>query len=294
MNTKEATTLHTLQLPQGPIRYLDSGSGPAVVFVHGLMVDHRVWLPVIRELGPHWRCIAPDWPLGAHRQAMEASADLSVPGMAGLIADFIAALGLSDVVLVGNDTGGALAQMVVARAPGRIGRLVLTTCDAYEVFPPPSFRYLKMMGLVPGAAWMGAQLMHHLPLLQRLPFTFGDVTDGPLSPALVRSWLEPMRHDAGVRRDVCKFAATLQTRHTEEAALGLRGAGRPLTLLWSQRCHHFPARLAQRLAGDIPDAELRWVDSAGVFLSLEYAPQVADAIRPARARCRVPQAVYAR
>ncbi|MDI1259130.1 alpha/beta hydrolase [Aquabacterium sp.] len=273
------SSLKTIHLPQGPLQYLDQGRGQPIVFVHGLLADHQLWLPLLPDLGQGVRCIFPNWPLGAHAKAMKPDADLSVPGVARLIADFIAALDLRDVTLVGNDSGGALVQMVCARHPERIGRAVLTTCDAYDVFPPPAFATLKWWGHVPGLAWVSAQLLHHVPVLRRLPIAFGDLTEGPLADDLIEHWLQPLRKDAGVRRDVRKFLRSVSTRFTEEAGFALQGFNRPVLLLWSTRCRHFPKRLAERLLSELPHAELQWVDSAGVFLSLEHAGQVADNIR---------------
>lgn len=273
------SSLNTVHLPQGPLQYLEQGRGQPIVFVHGLLADHQLWLPLLPDLGQGVRCIVPNWPLGAHAMAMKPDADLSVPGVARLIADFIAALDLRDVTLVGNDSGGALVQMVCARHPERIGRAVLTTCDAYDVFPPPAFATLKWWGHVPGLAWMSAQLLHHVPVLRRLPIAFGDLTDGPLSDDLIEHWLRSLRTDAGVRRDVRKFLRSVSARFTEEAGFALQGFNRPVLLLWSTRCRHFPQRLAERLLRELPDARLQWIDTAGVFLSLEHAGQVADSIR---------------
>ena len=273
------SSLKTIHLPQGPLQYLEQGRGQPIVFVHGLLADHQLWLPLLPDLDQGVRCILPNWPLGAHAMAMKPDADLSVPGVAQLIADFIAELDLRDVTLVGNDSGGALVQMVCARHPERIGRAVLTTCDAYDVFPPPAFATLKWWGHVPGLAWMSAQLLHHVPVLRRLPIAFGDLTDEPLASDLIEHWLRPLRTDAGVRRDVRKFLRSVSTRFTEEAGFALQGFNRPVLLLWSTRCRHFPKRLAERLLRELPNAKLQWVDSAGVFLSLEYAGQVADSIR---------------
>src|SRR5262245_4818136 len=116
-----------VELPQGPIHYRDVGSGPTLLFVHGLLVEGSVWDPAIERLKDKHRCIVPDWPLGSHPEPMRPDADLTPHGMAKLIADFIGALGLKDVTLVGNDSGGALSQMVATRHPDCIERLVLTT-----------------------------------------------------------------------------------------------------------------------------------------------------------------------
>lgn len=268
-----------VQLPQGSIQYIEHGQGQPVVFVHGLMVDNKIWQPLPAELGPQLRCILPNWPLGAHSMAMHADADLSVPGVVRLIADFIAALDLHEVVLVGNDTGGALAQMVCARFPERISRLVLTTCDAYDVFPPPAFAALKWLGHIPPLARLTVQSLYHVSTLRKLPFAFGDLTDGPLDNALIDEWLTPARMDDGVHRDTCKFLRTLSNRYTQQAGAALRHFDKPVLLLWSSRCRHFPKRLAERFQRELSNVELHWIDSAGVLLSLEYAQLVGERIR---------------
>jgi len=273
------TRLKTLRLPQGPVQYLEQGQGQAMVFVHGLMVDHTLWQPLVAELGPGMRCIVPNWPLGAHAMPMAPSADLSVPGVARLIADFLVALDLHDVILVGNDSGGALVQMVCAQMPERIARVVLTTCDAYDVFPPSAFTYLKWLGHAPGLTWLSAQLMHLVPMLGRLPWVFGDLTDAPLDRDLMAHWLRPMRTNAQVRRDVCKFARSLSNRHTLDAGAAMRRFGKPVLVLWSARSRHFPRRLAERMQQEWPHTELIWIDSPGVFLSLAHAQELASHIQ---------------
>src|SRR5262249_11797515 len=146
--------LKEVRLPQGPIRYRDSGVGRPLVFIHGLLVDSRLWRKVIALLDLHFRCIAPDLPLGSHRMAMNPDADLTPPGLAQLIADFIAALGLEEANLVANDTGGALCQLLVAQHPELVRHLVLTPCDAHENFPPPAFRPLVVAAKFPGVIAM--------------------------------------------------------------------------------------------------------------------------------------------
>ena len=143
-------TTGTAALAQGQIAYRDSGSGPTIVFLHGAFVDGTLWRKVVPELEDGFRCVVPDLPLGSHRRPIDPDADLSPPGLAKLIAAFLAELELDDVTLIGNDTGGALCQLAVTRHPERIGRLVLTPCDAYEHFPPPAFRYLQVLARIPG------------------------------------------------------------------------------------------------------------------------------------------------
>ncbi len=126
-------------LSAGTIHYEESGPDGArpIVFIHGYTMASSLWRPLIRRLaGWGSRCIAPTWPLGSHSEPMREGADLTMEGIAALVAEFLETLDLNDVVLVGNDTGGAIAQIVATTAPDRLGGLVLTSCDAFEHFPP--------------------------------------------------------------------------------------------------------------------------------------------------------------
>ncbi len=141
---------HEIELPAGRIRYREAGEGKPVVFVHGYLVDGRLWDGVVDQLSDHCRCIAPDWPIGSQRIAMNPDADLTPYGIAAIVDSFLEALGLEDVTIVGNDSGGAMSQVLVTRHPQRIGRLVLTNCDTHENFPPGIFKALVPIAKLPG------------------------------------------------------------------------------------------------------------------------------------------------
>ena len=143
-----------IRLPQGTIRYREAGSpdGAPIVFVHGYLVDGRLWDGVVDALAEQgFRCFAPDWPIGAQQVAMDPAADLSPPGIAAIIAGFLAELDLDGVTIVGNDSGGAMSQVLVTSRPERIERLVLTNCDTHENFPPGIFKALPPLAKLPGA-----------------------------------------------------------------------------------------------------------------------------------------------
>src|SRR3989442_6372907 len=146
-----------IALEQGTIRYRERGSGPPIVFVHGVVVNGDHWRKVVPLLAVEFRCITPDWPLGAHEVALKSDTELNPLTFVKLVDDFLGALGLDRVTLVGNDTGGALCQMVVAERPERVERLVLTTCDAYDNFPPRVLKYATLLADVPGAIYLMAQ-----------------------------------------------------------------------------------------------------------------------------------------
>ncbi len=269
--------MHTqkrIELPQGPIHYRDVGSGPPLVFVHGLLVDGALWEPVVERLSATHRCIVPDWPLGSHREAMREDADLSPHGMAKLISDFIGAIGLEHVTLVGNDSGGALSQMVAARHPERVSALVLTTCDAFEVFPPAAFKYLLLAARVPGVMWMLGLTLRLVPPLQRLPLAYGALTKKRLPAELLSRWAAPSA-DAGVRRDVGKFMRGIRASELVAAAEALRGFNKPVLLAWTPEDRFFPVSLAHRLKEVMPHARLELIEDAKVFVALDQPERLA-------------------
>src|SRR5262245_25589351 len=130
----------TLELDGGRIDAYVSGEGPAIIFVHGLLVNANLWRGVVPRLDGFTR-VALDMPLGSHRLAMPARR-LTPDDLGALIGEAVQALGLDDVTLVGNDTGGALCQIAASHRPDWLGRLVLTSCDAFEHFPPPMLKPL--------------------------------------------------------------------------------------------------------------------------------------------------------
>lgn len=262
----------TIQLAQGQIAYRDVGRGPVVLFVHGALVDGRLWSPVIDRLAASHRCIAPDWPLGSHRIPMP-DADLSPPGVADLIESFMEALDLRDVTIVGNDTGGAITQVLCARRPARIARLVLTNCDALEVFPPKEFAYLRTLQRIPGLPWLLARLMLRRPRFRRLPSAYGALTVRPVDDVLLRAWVEPSATSRAIRADLKRVVLGLDNRHTLAAAAALADWKRPALLAWGTSDPFFTPALAERLAAAIPGARLRRIDSAACFVPQD-APDI--------------------
>jgi pimeloyl-ACP methyl ester carboxylesterase len=268
----------TVQLPQGPIRVRDSGGdGPTIVFIHGLLVDGRLWDDVVARLGGSARCVVPDLPLGSHRTALKPDADLSPTGLARLMADLLAALELSDVTLVANDTGGALSQILITRHPERIGRLVLTPCDAFDNFLPPMFRPLQYVGgYVPGALYGIAQTMRSGKLAAG-PLGFGPLVKRH-RPELYVSWLEPARKDRGVRRDLRKVLRGIRPRYTLEAAEQLPGFHQPALIAWADGEKIFPREHADRLAALLPDARVETIADSRTFVPLDQPSALAELV----------------
>jgi len=264
-----------IELPAGRIRYREAGEGPAVVFVHGFLVDGRLWDGVVDALSDRCRCIAPDWPIAAQQVAMNPDADLSPPGIAAIVDSFLAALGLEDVTIVGNDSGGAMSQVLVTRHPERIGRLVLTNCDTHDNFPPGIFKAMPAIAKLPGGMTV-LSAPFRIGALARAAFK--PFARTPIPPDLVASWMKPSLSDPGVKHDAKKVTSGMNKRWTLEAAEKLSESQLPVLLAWAPDDRFFPIRYAERLARETPDARLVEIPDAGTFVPLDRPARLADEI----------------
>lgn len=249
--------MQTVELSAGPIAYEDSGrDGPAVVLVHGLLMDGRQWRKVLAELGPRYRYVLPTLPMGAHRQPMRADADLSLRGLVKILAELLECLDLRDVTLCFNDWCGA-PVMVAEGLADRVGKLVLVSCEAFENYPP---------GLAGHAAWLSAKLPGGVslmrqtllrPRLRRLPLVFGQMTKHGVPDELMRDWLEPLKQ-AEIRRDFRKYAGDAMhgRRHLLAATPALRSFERPVLVVWDSEGAMMPNDHGRRLADAFADARL--------------------------------------
>jgi pimeloyl-ACP methyl ester carboxylesterase len=266
-----------VRLPQGPIRYRELGTGEPILLVHGLLVNALLWEEVAEALARDFRVIAPDWPLGSHTVPLEDGADLTPPGLAKLIADFMEALDLRDVTLVGNDTGGALTQLVAVGHPERLARIVLTPCDAYENFPPPMFVPLMFAGRSPTAAWLIANSLR-TEFAQRLPFAFGWLSKRPLDRDVARSFVRPAMTDRRIRQQVAKILGGIDKRHTLAAAERFPEFDKPVLIAWAPEDRFFKLRYAERLARDFPHARLERIEDSYTFVSIDQPDLTAELI----------------
>jgi pimeloyl-ACP methyl ester carboxylesterase len=272
--------MESIDLPSGTVHYRTSGpaDGRPVVFVHGFMVDTTLWADVPERLASAgYRTFAPTWPLGAHTTPMRDGADLSPRGVAKVVVSFLDALHLTDVVLVGSDTGGAVSQLVLDEAPDRIGRLVLTNCDAFDVFPPFPFDVLFRLARHERTARLVLQSMR-TTVLRHSPVAFGWLVRRKLAAEESRAWVTPYLTDPGVRRDVARFARGWTGEELAGSASWLGRFDKPVLLCWAPGDPFFKLRLAQRLAATFPDATLVEFPEARTFVSLDQPERLADEV----------------
>lgn len=269
-----------LTLPHTTIEYTEAGPAdsphPPVVFVHGMLVDHRLWSTVAQRLADQgFRCILPDLPLGSHTVPVTDRTRQSPTGVAETLNDFLAALDLRDVTLVGNDTGGGLCQFLIDAHPERIGRLVLTNCDAFDKFPP--FPFNAVFAVLRGP--VSIKLLFtalRLKALRHSPLGFGLLADA--DPALTASWLTPARDDARIAGDLAAMLRNVAGTDLTGVAPRLGRFTKPVTLVWGTADRCFTPALGRRLAALFPHGRFLEVPGARTFVPIDNPAAVVDAI----------------
>jgi len=270
-----------IELSSVTIEYTDTGGGgPVIVLLHGLLMDATLWDEVTAALSSGHRCVAPTLPLGAHRRAMKVGADLSLPGIAKLVAEFLDRLGLDDVTLVGNDTGGAVVQLLAADGAPRVGRVVLASCDAFDNFPPGlTGKTLALAGkLLPPLFSLAMQQMRLRPL-RRLPVAFGWLTKR--GDAATARWIRPVLTQPEIRRDTARMLRSVfaDKRLLLRTAEALPAFDRPALVVWAADDRVMPPEHGRRLATLLPNARLFEIPDSYTLIPLDQPAQLAEAIR---------------
>jgi pimeloyl-ACP methyl ester carboxylesterase len=256
---------HEAALRSGRLEYYEAGSGEPIVLLHGLALSATFWRKVVPGLTDRYRCITPTLPLGGHRSAMAADADLTPPAVADLVVELLDAIGVDQAVVVGNDTGGAIAQLVVARHPDRVRALVLTPCDAFDHFLPWKFKHLQALARVPGGAWQTSRLVQ-LAWFRRSPLALGLLSKYGVPDDVSAEWVRTLRDDAGVRRDLVKVLRGISTRHTRAAAEALPQFDGPALVLWAREDRVFPTADGERLASLLPRGRYDALDDTHTYI----------------------------
>ena len=264
-------------LSAGTIHYEKSGpaDGRPVVFVHGFAMGSSLWRPLAERLAARGlQCLAPTWPLGAQPEPMREGADLTMEGIAAMVGELLGALELDDVVLVGNDTGGAISQIVATSHPERLGALVLTSCDAFEHFPPPILKPFIAAAKLPATFLAAAQPLRTKFGRKR---AYGALAHADID-GLVVEWLKPALTDKRVREDLRRFTASLKRESTVRAGECLPQFSKPALLAWSADDAFFPLEDGRRLAAALPDARFEVIEGARTFSMIDKPDPLAELI----------------
>jgi pimeloyl-ACP methyl ester carboxylesterase len=273
-----------LELSAGTIDYEDTGSGPVVVLLHGVVMNGTLWRSVVSDLRADHRCVVPNLPLGAHRLPMREDADLSLRGQAHLVAELLQRLDLNDVTLVCNDWGGGLL-LTSEGGDQRIGRLVLAACETFDNYPPglPG-RNLDLLGRAPGGLALAAQALR-VRALRRLPFTLGWMSKRPVPDEIVDGWLRPVR-DPAIRRDLSKYVRGVKSAKREllAATERLSEFDRPVLVAWGPEDRVMPIEDGRRLAEILPRGQLVEIPDTYTLIPEDQPTLLAAEIRDFVAR----------
>jgi pimeloyl-ACP methyl ester carboxylesterase len=263
----------------GTLAYREAGEGPPLVFVHGFLANANAWRKVVPSLSEHFRCLSVDWPLGSHYLPLHPNADLRPPGIAALISEFLERLDLNDVILLGNDSGGAYSQMVAAAGEDRLAALVLNSCEVPgSRWPPKGFGHLKGSAQLRGGLTFIVQGLR-LPRSWRSPIAYGLLAKRPIDDRVMWSFLDPFFRSAEIRRDARKVISGVGPAYHERAAETLIAEWeRPVHFVWAADDRVFPIDQARTYAAALADATFTPIPDSYTYVAEDNPVQMAEAL----------------
>jgi pimeloyl-ACP methyl ester carboxylesterase len=272
-------TTDSVRLEGVPIDYVDVGTGPTLVFVHGAYVTGALWDDVVARLSATHRCVTPTLPFGAQAEPVGA-ADLGVVASGRRIAGFLEALDVSDVTLIANDTGGGITLAALGDSMlnwDRVSRLVFTNCDSFEHFPPKSFA--PLVRLCAFNQTLGTAVLRTLASRPGRRFFASAVTKHGIDPARHAAIFGGFATSADVRREAARFTAGLDPGYTMAAVEALKMCQKPALMVWGADDKLFPLSHAQRLAETFPHGNIRRIDDSSTYVMLDQPSQTVTAIK---------------
>jgi pimeloyl-ACP methyl ester carboxylesterase len=254
----------------GRIAYADHGEGETIVFLHGVPLNSAHWRDVIAQLRDRFRCVAPDL-MGLGDTEASPESELDFTGQAAMVLDFLDRLGVSAFHLVGNDSGGAISQIIACTAPERVRSLTLTNCDVDANVPPPAFAQAFALAKV-GLLSKAIGLMRGNLALARSDFGLGVGFERPkhITSELVDTYIGPLVKTADRQAQLNKYVACFDSRHTVALRDKLARLNSPTQILWGTSDVFFPLKDAQWLARTIPGCRrLEQAEGARLFFCEE-------------------------
>jgi len=252
-----SATRHSVETPSGRISYLDQGAGPVALFVHGVLLNGYLWRHQLAHLSDLRRCIALD--LLAHGDTEIApDQDVSVTANAKMIEEFLDALDVDRVDLVGNDSGGGIAQIFAARNPERLRSLTLTDCDAHDNWPPEAFKPFLAMAAAGGLRGTLAAMLADKSVY-RSAQALGPAYEVPslMTDDSIEVYLSPHLRTEQRTRDFQRFLAAFDSRHTLAIEAKLKALKVPTLIVWGTDDVYFDVKWARWLAETIPGTRRR-------------------------------------
>jgi pimeloyl-ACP methyl ester carboxylesterase len=252
-----APTKGSVQTPSGRISYIEQGAGPVALFVHGVLLNGHLWRHQLADLSDIRRCIAVD--LLAHGDTdITSDQDVSATANARMLGEFIDGLGISRVDLVGNDSGGGIAQIFAATHPERIRSLTLTDCDAHDNWPPEAFKPFLAMAAAGGLrgtldAMLANKSIYRSPQALGPAYEFAD----RVSDESIEIYLRPLIRTEQRTRDLERFLAAFDNTHTVGIEAQLKTLTVPTLIVWGTDDVYFDVKWSEWLAETIPGTRRR-------------------------------------
>ncbi len=268
---------HQVDTASGPASYVDLGEGPPAVFVHGVGTSSYLWRGVIDLVAAQRRCIAVDLPLHGCTPAAPAQ-DLTLGGLARFVADVCAALGLGEIDLIANDTGGAVAQIVAARDPARLRSLTLTDCESHDRVPPRAFLPTVLLARAGLLAPLGRRLSRDLGRVRKRIYGMGYQDPDHPSDDQLRAWARTLATQEGARQ-YQRLIAGLRPDDLLAVEPRLARLEVPTLLVWGTDDVFFPLSDAYWLRDTIPGAgDVVELAGARLFFPDERPAELAAAL----------------
>jgi pimeloyl-ACP methyl ester carboxylesterase len=266
--------------PSGRIGYTEVGAGPVSLFVHGVLLNGHLWRHQLAELSDLRRCIAVD--LLAHGDTEIASdQDVSVSANARMLRQFLDALEIEQVDLVGNDSGGGIAQIFAALNPSRVRSLTLTDCDAHDNWPPEAFKPFLAMAAAGGLrGTLDAMLADKN--IYRSAQGLGPAYEHPeqVTDETIEAYLRPLVRAEQRTRDLERFLAAFDCKHTVAVEAELRKLNMPTLIVWGTDDIYFDVQWSRWLAETIPGTRRRIeLNGARIFFPEERSGEFNQEVR---------------
>jgi pimeloyl-ACP methyl ester carboxylesterase len=270
MSSDQMTARRSVVTPSGRISYTEAGTGPVALFVHGVLLNGHLWRHQLAELSDMRRCIAVD--LLAHGDTeIAADQDVSVTANAQMLREFVDVLGIEQVDLVGNDSGGGIAQIFAALDPSRVRSLTLTDCDAHDNWPPDAFKPFLEMAAAGGLRGALDAMLADKNFF-RSAQALGPAYEHPESVAdeTIEAYLRPLVRTDRRTRDFQRFLAAFDCKHTLAVEAQLRKLKTPTLIVWGTDDVYFDVRWSHWLAETIPGTRRRVeLEGARIFFPEE-------------------------
>jgi len=266
--------------PSGRIAYAEAGAGPVALFVHGVLLNSHLWRHQLAQLSDIRRCIAID--LLAHGDTEIAPGqDVSVTANAVMLREVLDTLGIEQADLVGNDSGGGIAQIFAATNPGRVRSLTLTDCDAHDNWPPEAFKPFLAMA-ASGGLRSALDAMLADKSVYRSPEALGPAYEHPerVTDDDIETYLQPLVCSEARTNDFQRFLAAFDARHTLAVEDRLRRLNAPTLIVWGTDDVYFDVKWSHWLAETIPGTRRRVeLKGARLFFPEERAVEFNQELR---------------